>query len=428
MASARKYLQKYLARKPYSTKSESLLTRDFIRKSLYHESEGYFTKDVINSLTKPLNFTNLWGRWEYDVKVAQKYREKPGSWMTPVEIFMPYYSEALGNFMLQKYSKKSQKHCLSIYEVGGGMGTNALCILNFLKRSAPEIYKDARYTIIEISPTLAEVQRNRLIPQHQEKIEVLEQDFLDIKWVCKHRNPFIIAMEVLDNMPHDKVMWDADLHCMMETFIEGNGTPDFPYHEKFRPIQDKWINQMLEIDPGIKEKLKQNSTAGEKASANWWPNLFRKAESQNVSAAFIPTCTLQFFNVLKASFPDCSIIIQDFDDLPPPENPQGKDDGSLNAYNVPLVSSKDMNSGKSQDYLSYLVNSGMVDIFFATDFDLLSKMCSEVLQCGKTLSQPYVLKGSTFMKTYAQIEHTKTMSGFNPILEDFENTSFLIKE
>ena len=40
---------------------------------------------------------------------------------------------------------------LEIYEIGGGYGTNALCILEFLRREAPAVYARTRYRIVEIS-------------------------------------------------------------------------------------------------------------------------------------------------------------------------------------------------------------------------------------------------------------------------------------
>lgn len=40
---------------------------------------------------------------------------------------------------------------LEIFEIGGGYGTNALCILEYLKREAPQVYVQTRYRIVEIS-------------------------------------------------------------------------------------------------------------------------------------------------------------------------------------------------------------------------------------------------------------------------------------
>jgi SAM-dependent MidA family methyltransferase len=40
---------------------------------------------------------------------------------------------------------------LVIYEFGGGYGTNARCILDFIRAMAPDLYRHMKYTIVEIS-------------------------------------------------------------------------------------------------------------------------------------------------------------------------------------------------------------------------------------------------------------------------------------
>lgn len=56
---------------------------------------------------------------------------------------------------------------LVVYEVGGGTGTNALNILNWLKREEPELYERTEYTIVEISKRLAERQHERVGTCHK---------------------------------------------------------------------------------------------------------------------------------------------------------------------------------------------------------------------------------------------------------------------
>ena len=54
--------------------------------------------------------------------------------MTPVEVFYPYYSQAIANYMMMSPFITDK---LVIYEIGGGAGTNALCILNYLQVHKP---------------------------------------------------------------------------------------------------------------------------------------------------------------------------------------------------------------------------------------------------------------------------------------------------
>lgn len=139
--------------------------------------------------------------------------------MTPVEIFSPHFSHALaryisrealktanaGNTVAPAEIRKRKKHprnglehntsrrktssagdrgydkalmekCgdrrdvggegLIVYEVGGGSGTNALNVLNWLQREEPELYGRTEYTIVEISERLAARQRERVCAVH----------------------------------------------------------------------------------------------------------------------------------------------------------------------------------------------------------------------------------------------------------------------
>ena len=56
---------------------------------------------------------------------------------------------------------------LVLYEAGGGTGTNAMNVLNWLRREEPRIYERTEYTIVEISERLAELQRERVCAAHQ---------------------------------------------------------------------------------------------------------------------------------------------------------------------------------------------------------------------------------------------------------------------
>jgi SAM-dependent MidA family methyltransferase len=102
---------------------------------------------------------------------------------------------------------------LVIYEVGGGYGTNALAILDYLRAFAPEVYERTRYTIVEIARPLAEKQCERLYARHPGVCQVVNQGVE--RWAESQRaagagegeEVFILALEVLDNLPHDKVTW-----------------------------------------------------------------------------------------------------------------------------------------------------------------------------------------------------------------------------
>lgn len=120
--------------------------------------------------------------------------------MTPVETFSPYFSHALARYISREAAKeaaaaaaakpsthaggaprKSHGHrgasspddgrCgrekLVLYEAGGGTGTNALNVLNWLRREEPKLYERTEYTIVEISERLAERQEERVCTVHE---------------------------------------------------------------------------------------------------------------------------------------------------------------------------------------------------------------------------------------------------------------------
>lgn len=112
--------------------------------------------------------------------------------MTPVETFSPHYSHALARYIAREAkaaarparnraspaarkthgTQKGATHSvgaepLVLYEAGGGTGTNALNVLNWLRREEPKLYERTEYTIVEISERLAERQKERVCAVHE---------------------------------------------------------------------------------------------------------------------------------------------------------------------------------------------------------------------------------------------------------------------
>lgn len=128
-------------------------------------------------------------------------------------------------------------------------------------------------------------------------------------------------------------------------------------------------------------------------------------------------------------------------------------------------------AGLATDHATYLLPPGTADIFFPTDFQMLERMYSTVARTGGVsagehllkpalLSTSYawlqpvavktahgvepililqtdccagcsgvqssVIKSREFMKRYASLAETTCSGGYNPLLQDFKNTSFFI--
>ena len=81
--------------------------------------------------------------------------------------------------------------------------------------------------------------------------------------------------------------------------------------------------------------------------------------------------------------------------------------------------------GEARDYSSYLVpERGGADIFFPQDFSLLAALYEA--SAGGSALEVSICKSAVFFDKYAEAEATQTADGYNPLLDDFQNTSVLI--
>ncbi len=230
---------------------------------------GYFEKGPIFT-PAPIDFAALSGQAEYKSELARFYAlgGPSESWMTPAEIFAPLYSEALARFICEEHvrevgergvavtndagrgdtsatERSPTPNPLKIYEVGGGNGTNALHILNFLRDRRPELYANAKYTLVEISETLAERQRQRVVVEHPNVCEVVNEDFVGTDSLCDASPCFVIALEVLDNLAHDRIQWSEERGeweevrvCVREDGQEEEEERGFVLSEQTAPLGD----------------------------------------------------------------------------------------------------------------------------------------------------------------------------------------------
>ena len=176
----------------------------------------------------------------------------------------------------------------------------------------------------------------------------------------------VFALELLDNLPHDKVR-----NGFEGWVVDGR--------EDFRPAADEWVRRALALEP----------VAGD---------------------AFVPTGCLQFLGRVFEGVPRPRLFLADFSELP---RPTGRD---ATAANAPLVAAAD------RDLDSYLEARGDADIFFATDFDWLSRAYAAAGGVGAAAVPP----AEFFARSPDLAAETATRSGFNPMLEDFWNTRIFL--
>ena len=110
------------------------------------------------------------------------------SWLTPSEIFTPFYGQAIANFVLDKHAQMTASSSfaaepLRVFEIGGGTGTLARDILDHVRGAAPGVYENMMYTCVEISPRLAQLQ-GRTVGEaagHKDHFQVRTPDMLPVE-------------------------------------------------------------------------------------------------------------------------------------------------------------------------------------------------------------------------------------------------------
>jgi hypothetical protein len=82
-----------------------MLLREFIHDRLYglpdqNPNGGYFTqeKHQVGRLKDAIKFSQCRGYYDYRQEMERLYPEN--AWVTPCELFKPYYSYTIANFML----------------------------------------------------------------------------------------------------------------------------------------------------------------------------------------------------------------------------------------------------------------------------------------------------------------------------------------
>ena len=386
-----------------------------------------------------------------------------------------------------------QQQELHIYEIGGGYGTNALCILDYLQAHAPDVYSRTSYTIIEISQPLAEKQQQRLNPRHGQVCRVLHQDAL--QWTEQRMlenkkqkqtpassppsslpssSAFVLALEVLDNLPHDKVLWvqEKDEWRLREAVVRGDGGEANPYYEAHRPLSDDLIALVLRVKPELARWIDPREQGISSSSSGGGIGGFMRLIKERVArvltkrpvdpprALFVPTGMARLVEGLCQAFPrKHHFVFADFDSLPAPSFEEaGKIETSsstssscsssssasssyeneakdLWALNAPLVTSRDSTTGAHRDHPSYLLNKGGADIFFPVNFFLLRDLYRFLVsradrRGGGKGYTARVVKSTRFLERYGEegAGGTVTRSGYDPILEDFLNTCFFLAE
>lgn len=209
-----------LVRRFSTQPTKTLSVGDFITDRLYAKEHGYFSKtdNQLGKLSEPIPFTELFGYEDYSRILAERYPKN--AWLTPSEIFRPYYGMTIASYidtqrkLEQELDPAKKGQPLRILEAGAGNGTAASSILNFYKLFRPQTYKTMQYTIVEISEAMIARCKATLSQNHPQLVSSGQIKFVNcgIRDYPHHctETVFVILLEVLDNMPHERLYFDAD--------------------------------------------------------------------------------------------------------------------------------------------------------------------------------------------------------------------------
>mmetsp|Transcript_13593 Transcript_13593/g.22399 ORF Transcript_13593/g.22399 Transcript_13593/m.22399 type:complete len:295 (+) Transcript_13593:1392-2276(+) len=282
---------------------------------------------------------------------------------------------------------------LVIYEIGGGNGVCSANILDYLYQHHPTVYAKASYHLIEISEPLAKVQKERI--HLHTNCHVRNVSAFDFHIHTPHP-AFILLLEVLDNLGHDVVQGGMDLNWWQgNVSLRKDGTP----YETFTRLSDPLIKRFLDyshLPPRFSLQHLQNFP---------WPHKRR----------YLPTMALRLFEHLHDCFPRHRLIAADFT--------AGSFTGALPGDCGPAVQRTEKGHGLLAD--TYLVSKGTCDIFFPTDFGQLKRVYDRATGGRKKSS---VASTCEFMVKHAEteLEGTRCRDGYNPMVDDFANTAFLL--
>lgn len=398
-----------------------VLVRDFIWSALYDPNHGYFShrSGSVGMLEESIKFNRLQGRKAYMKYLEGIYSQNDIAWFTPVELFKPWYAYGIAEAILRTADLSVP---LKIYEIGGGSGTCAKGIMDYLMLNAPaRVYNSMSYISVEISSSLAKKQMETVgaVRSHLSKFRVECHDAADKNaWGSIDQQPcWVIMLEVLDNLPHDLIYSENQASPWMEVWVEKQHNR-VALSELYKPLQDPLIKRCVEIIDLEKDHNTQGRAIA--AARHIWSKVFPKPRR-----CWLPTGCLKLLEVLHGALPKMSLIASDFSYLP---------DVRIPGERAPLVSTK--KDGSSSDLSSYLDAKGDADIFFPTDFWLLERMdhfCSGWLKACEYKSSKQgrkrriiTLDTSSFMEEFGLPSKTRTKDGYNPLLDDFKNTKFYL--
>jgi Putative S-adenosyl-L-methionine-dependent methyltransferase len=415
LPSPRGYFQ-HLPKRNYHGKQE--LVRSYVGRQL----AAYYAQPAEDVVGKrgPLNhndkgdtftssssspFSSLWGEWHWKRTFQKVYDTRQGHWLTPVELFKPHYSHILANFcaaQAELFLQQTSHSTFQMVELGCGRGTNADLILSYWKDTKPAVYERLeRYTMFDASPSLHQWQRDVLGKgEHAHKLRF---ELIDLAHVAQNERTLlsqddtptiVLGLEVLDNLPHDKVRGKTRKSLEQAEVVWENEKECSHPREVFVPLSDPLLQKVLTKVPSYVSPFPR----------------------------WVPSVACGVLHHILRQRQHVAVALADFDWLPPPDlDPElTLQHRSEMADGEPIVT--DM---AGQDYECYLTSPPHSDILFPTDFEKLALFAKKSLSKSQSDSlRIQVQKQSDFLQEWGPEHLAKTESWVgilqrhNPLLHD----------
>lgn len=416
----------------------TLSVRDYIHRSLYDPVLGYFNRSrLIAQRAEPLAFSDLADQAEYMVKQQQLYRTTDAhsdaalSWTTPCNLFSPHYGAAIARALCRLVAEAAGRQsaapagrALRIVEIGGGTGVLARDVLDELRAHAPALYRRTCYEIVEISSSLHEQQRVLFgstgpAAEHGGRVRLHHSSFLDFRpQVDGDAATMICAFEVLDNCAHDRLVyragtdWQTVVDCQLDSGSSNRALR--AVRERLVPVADDTrLVRALAMMRSHAPAYSATASLSDRLRAGFERLLAFSGDGGTVR--WVPTVACELVAHAAQVLPRAGWLLSDFDALP----------RTLEGECGPLLQAKRA-TGKSFEYASLLdAPFGGCDIFFPTNFGALAALLGSVRRAS-TPGLPRVLSHRQFMVEHASLDRTRTKSGYNPLVDDFRNVSFVL--
>ena len=210
----------------------------------------------------------------------------------------------------------------------------------------------------------------------------------------------VLAMEVLDNLPHDKIRAKSR-KLLQQAEIQKQRDKDSAEEEVFVPLDDPLLARVIKNVPSF---------------AKPYPT-------------WIPSVACGVLEHLIQQRPNLGLAFADFDWLPAPDltsNSATKVEPSRRtewAEGEPIITDMD-----GVDHECFLRAPPHCDILFPTDFDKLASFAKHIMVKKGRKSTVQVEKQADFLEHYGpnHVQKTKSwLSGQTPLLQDFVNCSVL---